>query len=84
MSPTIGLRSDKTDFRRPARRAAIEAYADRLGQLDIEYLMRSRRNGPAQHRTSEIGAPFSEGTHDASKFGPRQCMLDVHLSTVPR
>src|SRR3982750_245150 len=78
VGPTIGLRSDHHCFRRGFCRAAVDANLIWLSQMDIEDLMRPRRDWPGHHRASQVGASLLKRAHDASKLGTGHCLLDVH------
>src|SRR5258707_492971 len=78
MGTAIGLRSDHSRFRRGCCGAAVDTNLKWLSQMDIEDLMRSCRDGPGQLGASEVRASLLERAYDASKFGTRQCPLDIH------
>src|ERR1039458_8904915 len=80
----ISLGSYHTHIRRSVGRATIDANPIWLSQVDIQDLMRACGDGPAQHRAPEICASLLEGAHDASKFGTRQCPLDIHDGSTQR
>jgi hypothetical protein len=47
-------------------------------KVNIQDLMRPRRDRPGQYRASQFRASLLEGAHDTSKLGTRQCPLDIH------
>src|SRR6266404_42293 len=80
----VSLGSYHTRIRRSVGRATIDANPIWLSQVDIQDLMRACGDGPAQHRAPEVCASLLEGAHDASKFGTRQCPLDIHDGSSQR
>ena len=72
MGSTIGLRSDHTYFRRKACRATVDANPIWLSQVNIQDLMRSRRDRPGQHRASEFRASLLVRAHDRLEAGDTQ------------